>query len=64
MSEGCDVSETLLAIARFDDERRDHELRMQTERKPEAGKGKKNGFSPKTSRKNEVLSSVQQLSRV
>ena len=40
MSEGCDVSETLLAIARFDDERRDHELRMQTERKPEAGKGK------------------------
>ena len=34
------MSETLLAIARFDDERRDHELRMQTERKPEAGKGK------------------------
>ena len=27
MSEGCDMSETLLAIARFDDERRDHELR-------------------------------------
>lgn len=34
------MPETLLAIAHFDDERRDHELRMEAERKPEAGKGK------------------------
>ena len=40
MSEGYDMPETLLAIAHFDDERRDHELRMEAERKPEAGKGK------------------------
>lgn len=34
------MSETLLAIACFDDERRDCEPRMQAERKPEARKGK------------------------